>query len=244
VVADFNNDGTPDLAGFDPALTGVVVLLGNGDGTLTAQPSVTAGSALRGLTAADLNGDQLPDVAVVGSGVDGGLGVMLDQAGGLLAPVSTYQVGDFPNSVASADFNGDGHLDLIVLNLEGTVSIPNGVLSILLGQGNGQFGTAAGFPIGAVPTALGVGDFNGDGHVDAVGVARITTTSPNGVVNLLLGQGDGTLKPFMDVSVAADPGATVVADFNGDGAPDLAIVHGTDTNTGQVGILLNTCKKP
>src|SRR5438552_6066926 len=77
----------------------------------------------------------------------------------LTAP--TYAVGANPVSAAVGDFNGDGHLDLAVVNAGYPWTV-----SILLGKGDGTFQAARGYAAGAYPTSVAVGNFDGDGHLD------------------------------------------------------------------------------
>ena len=71
--------------------------------------------------------------------------------------------GDWPNSIAVGDFNGDGIPDLAVAN--GPLTISYGTVTILLGNGDGTF-TAAASPGDRRPRIVAVGDFNGDGIPD------------------------------------------------------------------------------
>ena len=77
------------------------------------------------------------------------------------APAVNYATGTYPNSIALADFNGDGIPDLAVANAF------SGNVSILIGNAGGTFtpGTAV-ICCAAVPIAVAVGDFNGDGKLD------------------------------------------------------------------------------
>src|SRR5207249_3546751 len=83
--------------------------------------------------------------------------------GGFSQPAgSPIGVGSLPHSVAVADFNGDGKPDLAVANLASSN------VTILLGNGSGNFTEAAGSPVsvGSLPRSVAVGDFNGDGKPD------------------------------------------------------------------------------
>jgi hypothetical protein len=110
-------------------------------------------------------------------------------------------------------------------------------VSILLGDGAGNFAAAANFSTGITfnePSALTVGDFNGDGNNDVV------VAQPNvHLISLLLGDGAGHLGPPTDFSVGENPGKSVVGDFNGDGKADLAIAD-AGFNNGGVYVLLGT----
>jgi hypothetical protein len=127
-----------------------------------------------------------------------------------------------PSSVATADFNGDGKLDVVVTN-SGSNNI-----SILLGNGNGTFQAAINYPSGTNPLSVAVGDFNGDGKLDLV-VANHDSKD----VSIFLGKGDGTFQAAVNYPTGTSPRSVAVGDFNGDGKLDLVVANGTG-----VGILL------
>src|SRR5262245_5587757 len=97
---------------------------------------------------------------------------------GFLAPLA-FDAGLSPQSVAVADVNGDGVLDLAVAN-EGSATV-----SVLLGNGDGTFAAARNFAAGSFPRSVAVGDVNGDGVLD-LAVANYIV---NGTVSVLLGNG-------------------------------------------------------
>ncbi len=126
------------------------------------------------------------------------------------APV-IYAAGTNPHAVATADFNGDGRLDLAVL------TEPHGV-STLLGNGDGTFRPTQHFSTGQAPLSLAVADFNGDGNVDLV-------TANNYDVGVLFGNGDGTFRdgPLFVSPSDTYPLAVAAGDVNGDNNPDLVV---------------------
>ena len=142
------------------------------------------------------------------------------------APATNYGVGSSPSSLISADFDGDGKVDLAVAN-----SFFSNV-SILLGSGTGTFATAINYGVGTKPYSVISADFNGDGKVD---LATANYTSND--VSILLGSGTGTFVASVNYGVGTNPMSIFSADFNGDGKADLAV---TNYNSNNVSILLGS----
>ena len=111
----------------------------------------------------------------------------------------------------SADFNGDGKLDV-------AVAVKTGV-SILLGKGNGRFAPHVDYGAGSGPSGIVAADFNHDGKIDVA-----VTNMNDGTVSVLLGNSDGTFQAHKDYSTGVEPGLVVVGDFNGDGNLDLVVL--------------------
>src|SRR5205823_1725651 len=102
----------------------------------------------------------------------------------------TFAAGNSPFSVAVADVNGDGFPDLAVANYGTLPTRPGHTVSLLLGNGDGSFGTRQSFAAGSLPRSVAVADVNGDGLPDLV-VANARGNS----VSVLLGNGDGSFQP-------------------------------------------------
>ena len=100
-----------------------------------------------------------------------------------LVTATNFAVGSAPVSVAVEDFNGDTFLDLAVANN----GFGSNDVSILLGNGTGLFGIATNFAVGAGPSSVAVGDFNGDTFLDLAVSNAISTE-----VSILLGNGTGS----------------------------------------------------
>jgi hypothetical protein len=193
-VADFNGDGSADVAVTNADDSTVSVLLGNGDGTFTQAP----GSPIAGfnynpvqIATADFNGDGKPDLAVANyTAVDqtppldqqkSNVVIMLGKGDGTFAPAagSPITVGLQATNVLAADFNQDGKTDLAVINGGDITDFPTQTLMVLLGDGNGGF-APLGPPIqmGQSPSDIAAADFNRDGTIDLAipNVADYTTT--------------------------------------------------------------------
>lgn len=276
IVGDFNNDGKPDVA-----ISGLGIFLGNGNGTFRAPSSFFADGSTASMAAADINNDHKLDIVQIykqtpSQGVQiffgGGNGTLrgprefvangpdpcirmgdfnndgyLDIAslscssygnntvsvllgngdGTFRAPLDSYSTsGGFAFDIAVGDFNQDGKLDLAVLN---STQFANGVLNIFLGNGDGTLQSPILFTVSQGITAqrLAVGDFNRDGVLDIAvtsACSSINSCKP-GVVSILIGNGDGTFKSGGSYLVGDTPEAIIAADFNNDGATDLAVAN-------------------
>ncbi len=225
-VGDFNGDGILDLivVGFDK----VNVLLGNGDGSFQAARTYPAGRTPNSVVVGDFNGDGIVDLAVAdygdGTGQSAGFSILLGNGDGSFQAAQFYPGGVFSGFLAVGDFNGDGHLDLVMTDRE--------AVSIFLGKGDGTFQVPVLYAASYGPSSVAVSDFNGDGIPDlAVGNTDADT------VSILLGRGDGTFQAAR--SYRDGPGAPgtsmAVGDFNGDGIPDIAVAN---PSLGAVSILL------
>jgi hypothetical protein len=202
VAADFNGDGTLDLAAADSSSHAAAVMLGNGDGTFQAATNYQADEGVAWLAVGDFNGDGALDLAA-------NTGWLLTGNGhGAFQHTGNYVEPDDYSMVVAADFNGDGKLDLA----------PAGESSILitLGSSHGTFQQAVTNTVPNAPWAVATGDFNGDGKLD-LAVANTLT------VSVLLGNGDGSFGKPVDFAAGANPAAVIVGDFNGDGKLDLAV---------------------
>jgi hypothetical protein len=136
-------------------------------------------------------------------------------------PVSTFASGGNAQFTATADVNRDGKQDVFASNL-------NGVISILLGNGDGTFKpakTIASLPAGSYPIVTA--DFNRDGDPDLAvlepGSARVL---------IYLGKGDGTFQAAKTIAVGNSTAYMAVGDVNNDHNPDLIVSAATKTAVG------------
>ena len=169
VSGDFNGDGILDLAVAEGSSPAAEILIGNGDGTFTlGSPLTTNLSTPQSVTTGDFNGDGILDLAfadssngiltvLLGNGTRGvGDGTFTEKSG---QPVASQDL----RYVTTADFNGDGKLDLALV---GELGDSVGQIFVDLGNGDGTFQASTGVTAGNVPVALAFADFNGDGRLD------------------------------------------------------------------------------
>lgn len=243
-IADLNGDGNLDLVmtnncqQYTCAGGSLTWLPGNGDGTFQEyiQLDATKGGPV---AIADVNNDGCPDL------ITGG-GVLLNGLSGSQC-TGNFTLGsdNIPGgavSIALADVNGDGKLDVIVIDASG--------VGVQLGNGDGTFQNAVNYKTGGhFPLSVAVADVNGDGNLDLAVANECTTLSDNtctgaGSVGVLAGKGDGTFKPFVTFnSIGEFTTSVALADVDGDGKFDVALTDActssTNCSTGDVSIFLN-----
>ena len=163
-IGDFDGDGIDDAAVADNASATMFIELGNGDGTFhlaPSQPSIGGDQSFI-VIAHDMNLDGKLDLVVANRSSDD-VSVLLGRGDGTFraARVSSTGSNTGPYSLAVADFDHDGLLDVV------TADYVSSSASVLLGRGDGTFidPMDAG-PMGELPYGVAVGDFNGDGRPD------------------------------------------------------------------------------
>jgi uncharacterized protein (TIGR03437 family) len=192
---------------------GTAALLYNGSSSYNIGPNPD------GVLAGDFNGDGVMDLAVpflgLGPSSPGGLAVLINNGDGTFKSPVMYTPGTEPISAATLDVNGDGILDIVVVDdLSSSVYV-------LLGNGDGTFKPAAAYAAGNDGLCITLADVNGDGSPD------IAETAADGNIWILLNNGSGTFRAPIAVKTPSTSQFYIAAgDFNGDGRLDLVTADG------------------
>jgi hypothetical protein len=240
-INDFNHDGKLDIAAvMFTAVTPVgnqiplvASLAGDGTGNFAA-PVITYMqnyySWAQTVDSGDVNGDGLPDLLITApellGTLDGGAQIYLSNGDGTFTAGDMVVPNEYFNLVSDAklgDVNGDGCLDAVVSDY-------SMVSWVALGDCSGKFSKPTPFPMGDSPYAVQLADVNGDGHLDIV-TSSVPTEEPNflytsgNTVNVALGDGKGNFSIGRTYVGAGAAFSLAVADFNGDGKPDVVTAN-------------------
>lgn len=222
-IGDVNNDRNLDLAVTHHDSVGVQIFLGAGNGRFSPAPGspFTAHQAAKGhnhgLTLSDLNSDRNLDITTSNQD-DNSVSVLLGNGRGnfMPAPGSPFAVGRAPYPHAVGDVNKDGNLDIVTPNVGGDS------VSVLLGNGRGEFRTAANSPISVTgrPYYIAIGDVNGDGNADLMATHDDIT-----LMTTLLGDGRGGFTPARGspFDLGRRGFSIVAADVTGDARAEVIV---------------------
>ena len=243
---DFTSDGIPDVVtavNGTPSVIDVIPGERNGGfGTPLPSTPLTGSAQVAGIAVGDVNNDGFLDVAVtsyIGSDFvpRNEIYIALGNGRGSFAVLAPMVLGATPWTLALADMNNDGNLDL-VFGTEDNPSVDRRV-GVGIGAGNGTFGAPSLTLIPNVGTAqaIAVGYINGDSNLD---VATSNGTSES--ASVLLGNGSGGLTFNSTIDFAAFDPAIIfssgigIGDFDSDGLGELAVSVNGNSNAG--GLLL------
>lgn len=241
-TADLDGDGAADIVVTNRQDDTISVLLDDGGGTFHTQATYPTGDEPVFVEARDFTGDGRLDLAIVNRAsprkpfpancvfTPGSLTIFEGSGTGTFTMLSDTPLGTGPTASTTADFDGDGTLDVAVTNANpplGSCPIIPGTVTVLRGNGDGSFTKQRDLTVGRVPLWIQASDFNRDGRIDLAVVnsnPKIAGTGVGpGTVSILLGDGHGDFVLTQEVEVARNPMTAAVGDFNLDGLPDLAV---------------------
>ncbi len=214
VPGDFDRDGDVDLALCDKVATGLVKILRNGGlGTFTVVAGPGVGNQPTAIVSADFDRDGDLDLAVANDNSNDLM--ILTNSGGAFAVTQTLALAGgetSPVSLAAADFDGNGVIDLAA------ASIDFDRLYVYRNLGSGSFSTPPGvFDVPYIAQFVISADVNLDGKPDLVALAA--------GVSILRGRGGMDFDPPQTVVARYSPRAAVVGDLDRDGRPDVVVVN-------------------
>jgi hypothetical protein len=218
VKGDFNGDGKPDIAVASLESNFISVLLGDGAGGFGAAKNITVGIRPVAIEAADFNGDNKLDFAVsvlasASNPHDPHTVILLGDGAGGFTVTSSFNAGGLIESIAVADFNSDGKVDLALAD-----EYNSGRILLKLGDGTGNFSGSDSFILGTNPDRIITRDFNGDGRPDVA-----TTNSFGNSILISLNNGAGGFASAVTYPTGSGPLGIAAEDFNGDGKLDLVV---------------------
>ena len=248
-LVDLNHDGVLDVVTGNTAAATVSVLLGEGDRTFGPQTNFPVGVSTDAIAVGRINEDDHQDV-IVANGGSSSIVVLLGDGNGGFGSGTPFPAGGWPVDIELGDMNGDGATDVVTVNR----GIIEGTVSILLGNGQGDFGPATSFLSGNDPNSLVLDHLNEDAHLD-VAIASWWTPLlkpgspedepiPGSFIGVFLGSGDGSIGPQIVYEVGHGTHSIASGDLNGDGRPDLVAagtqMHCCDTPPPEVFAIYNT----
>ena len=241
-TGDLNGDGHADAVTADFGGGTVSVLLGDGEGGFAASVAYGVGEGFQSpyaVALGDANGDGRLDVATANTNFENeGITVLLGDGAGGFGAATTYRAGpvrdNTPQGILMSDVTGDGHADIV------TANIGSSSLSLLVGDGSGEFAPAQSLTAGVGPVMVATGDVDGDGRADLVSLDHTGQS-----VSVLTGAGNGQFAAAQTYPICPDrsdllanpwPWGLALADVDGDGSPDIVTAN---TQNDTVSVLPN-----
>jgi FG-GAP-like repeat/Stigma-specific protein, Stig1 len=225
LLADINGDGHLDLVDWNPedGLGNTFhVSLGLPGGGFATPDTYHSTSYLESISATDVNADGADDLLVFARADSGVLGIRVElwlgHTDGHLTLSSVTSVDGNASIIAVGDLSGDGWPDIVTAH-----SYASGYLSVYLSDSTGALHLSKTYTTGT-DNGLSIRDWNGDGMPDIM---------VQGAWDVLYNRGDGTFEAAVSIAVSLDDGPTVVADFNGDGQTDFAVISATGQGLSQ-----------
>ncbi len=225
ITGKFDSNATPDLVALPTSSTGLTLLLGNTNGTLSSPVYVTTSKNPVMASSGNFNSDTVADLAVA---TDNGVEIFLGTGAGTFVKHAEYTEPLEPSAVLVDDFNRDGRADFVV------TTATSDKVTMFLGKGDGTFSSAGESLIGQVPGKILAADFNSDGKLDLATVVVMSAGSNS--ITILWGDGNGLFSSRTNIDSTGDTASSyisdiAISDINGDGNPDILLAHSNLSNT-------------
>jgi len=206
--ADLNRDGRGDLVYFDLDASPVSVVLGREDRAVGPETHYTGGSVNRFVEVGDVNEDGFADLVVGGDG----LGYLAGNGQGTFGPMQGISADTAIRGGALGDFDRNGHVDLAIAQSSPAQA------AVLFGNGAGGFAPAQVIGTTDNPSSIIATDLNRDGWPDIA----VSDRGQEHYLSLNLGIGGGAFGQQTRYALGHDATHLDFADFDHDGAPDIA----------------------
>ncbi|CAF4049614.1 unnamed protein product, partial [Rotaria sordida] len=239
-VGDFDNDNKLDIAVVNNVTNNVGIFLGHGNGSFedqmiftTVQYSTGDYSQPSSVVIDDFNNDDKLDIAVANTN-GSNLGIFIGYGDGKFSTQMTYPTGSNsnPRSITVGDFNGDGQLDIAIVNER------DRNIGVFLQYRNGTFMPQETYLDTSyyVPFSIISCDFDNDDRLDIAVAYRYINE-----ITVLFGHGDGNFSHGMIFTMYSQyqPFSITVGDFNNDDRFDIAVANELYWYNNNVGVFLN-----
>ncbi|MFH2055131.1 MAG: FG-GAP-like repeat-containing protein, partial [bacterium] len=228
VLADLTGDGYVDLVTANMYSNDITVylhsgLVGQDAAAYDTSYTYRVGTSPRKVVAADFDGDMDLDLATANAFSDD-VTILFNHGDGTFdtdAGAIYLAVGDHPYSLASADLDGDGDLDLV------TTDAWTDQVTVLVNDGDGNFVSSSSYDVDQFPRAVCAADadFDGDGMLDLV-----TVNADDNTLSLLLNNGAGGFNQAISYAIGRFPFGLCTVDVDGDGDLDVVTANSADNN--------------
>jgi hypothetical protein len=230
VVDDMNNDHTPDIIVANSNADNIGILFGYGNGTFRNVTTHSTGDSSGPCSVAvgDFNKDSWKDIAVANAGTIT-IAVLSGMGNGTNFSGSKYAtpLGSIFVSIFVGDVNNDTNLDILVTGS----GVDIGIVYIFFGFGDGNFTIPTVYSTGlhAVPTSIGICDFDNDGRV---ALAVTNSIKANIFFMFQYGSDQFVTAWLFTTGNGSSPMAVTVGDFDNDSHEDIAVANSGTNNIG------------